>query len=265
MAAGGHPSFFFAHDAAMEGWLDQEHLRPVPVLIADQPETGPPERRTKGLISGTGDPRLRNLSQAVFYRKGGPLDRASLLARSREEIARSGQLHVASGTIHPLLHFAWYAGCAKLYFAGCDGLPGVGYDGRLENRSDSTQQGAIAIRVHQEEILRRLALPREHLGTPPHRLELVMEIRVRPEMRSEILAWAERLLAQLRAAGCDDAAGHDYVAEGGGYWIKGLWPGIDPCVACLASAAYQEAIQGVRERLLEGSREKLRIAYRVVR
>jgi len=55
---GDTPSFFFAHDSSMECWLLDPRRRSIPVLIADQPVTGPDENRARGLISGADDPLL---------------------------------------------------------------------------------------------------------------------------------------------------------------------------------------------------------------
>lgn len=237
----GAPSFFFAHDASMAAWLLDPGLRSVPVLVTDQPVTGPREQPVEGLLRGRDDPHLAGVARAVFYRKQGPHERTSLLERSRVEIRDSGQLYTASGTLHPLLHFAWYVGCRRLRMVGCDGFPGIGYDARLENRSGSTQQAAIFIRVRQEEILRRLGLPSEHVGTIPHRIRMILELRVRPENRARLLAWSDKFLDLLREHGCTELLVNDWVASARGYWVNGTWPGIDACVGCLASERYKAA------------------------
>jgi hypothetical protein len=257
-------SFFFAHDGSMQCWLTGGQMRSIPVLIADQPITGPRERRSKGLISGAYDPLLANLRQAILYRKNGALDRTTLLARSREEIQRSGQLHTASGTIHPLLHFAWYVGCAKLNFVGCDGLPEIGYDSRLENRSNSRQQNALFIRIHQERMLRQLSVPHEYLGTLPHRIKMLIEIEVGREKRAQMLEWAQSLVSQFRADGCVDPAMVDRVEANQRCWIGGIWPAVEPCVECFISQRYRELTQGQLGQVLGDSKPGLKVAFQAV-
>ena len=259
--AADRPAFFFAHDAAMACWLSDPGVRSIPVLIVDQPLTGPVEDPRPGLIGGPDDPRLANLPRSILYRKDGPLDRATLLNFDRQEIARSGQLHVGGATIHPLLHFAWYVGCAKLVLIGCDGLPETGYDARLENRSKSTQQNALAIRVQQEEILRRLSLPREYLGAIPHRIKMLMELRVSRENHKKILTGVQLLAARFLASGCRDLAVSDWVERAGSCWIEGLWPEVESCVGCLASPSYRQILQQELSPLLGDLRTNPRIAY----
>jgi hypothetical protein len=152
-----------------------------------------------------------------------------------------------------------------LHFVGCDGLPGFGYDPRLENRSASSQQQAVPIRVRQEQMLRQLAVSREYVGTPTHYLEMTLEIRVAPEDHGRLLAWAESLLALFRSFGCRDLDAHDFTSQAKGYWIRGRWPDIEPCVECQLSAAYREALRAALEPQLGGSRDNLRIAYRAGR
>jgi hypothetical protein len=260
----GHPAFFFAHDGVMECWLRQEGPRSIPVLIVDQPMTGPPEARREGLVSGADDSRLAKLGRAIFYRKAGPWEQASILSRSREEIQRSGQLYVSSGTIHPLLHFAWYVGCSKLHLVGCDGLPGIGYDERLENRSHSKQQAAMTIRVQQEKMLRHLSLPHDYLGTIPHHLEMSVKIRLTREGQAKLPPWVESLLSLYRSFGCGNLARHDFLDRADTYWIKGRWLNIEACVECLLSPEYREIRRSALEPLFAASNDNLKIAYQAV-
>jgi hypothetical protein len=258
------PAFFFAHDASMECWLFGDKLRSIPVLITDQPITGPRERRSRGLISGVDDPRLSGLRQAIFYRKNGPLDRPTLLSRRREEIQRSGQLHTASGTIHPLLHFAWYVGCSKLKFVGCDGLPEVGYDSRLENRSNSTQQNALFIRIHQERMLRQLSVQSEYVGAPPHRIKMLVEIAVGLGSRARFLDWTESLVSLLRTHGCADVAVVDKGETTQRCWIGGVWPAVEPCVECFVSQRYRELAQDELRQVLGDPKAGPKVAFQAV-
>jgi hypothetical protein len=258
-------TFFFAHDAVMECWLFSRRLKSIPVLIADQPLTGPDENRKKGLISGIDDSRLAALPRAIFYRKNGPFEKASLLSRGREELRNSGQLLTRSGTIHPLLHFAWYVGCSKLNLVGCDGFPDTGYDGRLDNRSQSRQQSAMTIRCDQEEMLRQLALPAEYLGTIPHRIEMMLELKVSRESHGGFLEWARALIALYRKHGCGELTARDLITPSGGYWIKGVWPGMEACVECLISPEFKHMTRDALAPFVSDPRESLQVAYRAVR
>jgi hypothetical protein len=256
----GHPSFFFAHDRSMAAWLRSPGLRSQPVLITDQPKTGADGERRPGLLAGPDDPLLREVPQALLYRGTGPLDPATILDRSREEIRDHGQLYLANGTIQPLLHFAWYVGCSRLKLIGCDGLPGVGYDARLENRSRSQQQNALFIRRRQEVLLRRLNLPAEYLGTPPHRIRMIYEARTDAGGAGALRDWAAALVAQVRAAGCREVVVKDRLAAGQPLWVNGTWPELAGCVACLASPAHL-ALHAEGEALVARHGGRLRSAY----
>jgi hypothetical protein len=174
-------SFFFAHDLELAVWLGK--IRSTSVLVIDHPITS---QTRKGLLSGPHDPLLQREGKVVLYRRLGEFEPDVLLERSRLEIARSQQLYVKSGTIHPLLHFAWYVGCSKLYLIGCDGLPTVGYDGRLPNLSATKQQASFIIRRDQNEMLHMLKVPVEYLGTPPHMVQLECEVVVQGSMQSKV-------------------------------------------------------------------------------
>lgn len=260
----GHPSFFFAHDRSMADWLRGPPLRSLPVLITDQPTVGPKAGARPGLLSGPDDPLLAGVAQAVLYRGAGPLDPGSLLDRSREEIRDSGQLFLANGTIQPLLHFAWYLGCTHLNLVGCDGFPGVGYDGRLENRSHSVQQNAILIRRRQEIVLRRLALPRTLLGTPAFRIQMIVEARAVPANHDRLRRWSQDLVGEFRAAGCAELRTSDHLAKGRGLWINGTWPGLEPCIECLASSDHLARIAAADAFLEGGADSGLRSSYQAL-
>lgn len=258
------PCFFFAHDISLECWLGDKRLRSVPVLLADQPVTGPPTRRNRGLISGVDDPKLAGVRRAIFYTRHGPLEPGTLLSRSRGEIRLAAQLYCASGTLHPLLHFAWYCGCSRIRFIGCDGLPGTGYDPRLENRSGSAQDNALAIRVVQEAMLRTLGVPFDYLGSPPRRIKMIMEMRMEAARREAFLAWAEPFQGLLRSHGCSELVVNDWVNQGRGYWINGTWPSAASYVQCQASREYRDALQAAHAILGGAPNTRLRISYQAV-
>lgn len=200
--AEGQPSFFFAHDASMTKWLPI--VRSIPTLVVDHPHAGPDN---KGLLRGADDPVLALAGDVILYHQHGELAQEEILRHSREEIARARQLHIRYGTIHPLIHFAWYTGCAELNFVGCDGLPNIGYDSRLPNLSASIQQSAFAIRRYQEQMLSALGLPANYVGTPPHAVRLDCILTVRPEQKSTFTRLAGELISFARtASGCLSAA-----------------------------------------------------------
>jgi hypothetical protein len=257
----GQDSFFFAHDASMRCWLKPGLLRSVPVLIADQPETGPVGQRMEGLILSAGDRQLEGLTRVVLYRKSGPLDRETLLDRTRPEIARAGQLHTWSGTIHPLLHFAWYVGCSRLNLVGCDGLPEAGYDTRLENRSGSRQLRSLNIRVTQDAMLRRLSLPWEHLGTIPHHIAVLFTLRQARANRGWFLPWLEEFRAVFRSSGCGELVLADESESSDRCLVTGIVPRIDPLASCMDSEAFKKAIQRVGQLDPKGS---LHAAFKTV-
>jgi hypothetical protein len=257
----GCPSFFFAHDSSMECWLFDRGRRSVPVLITDQPMTGPKDGQIPGLITGADDRRLERIPEAIFYRKGGPFARTSILERSREEIRDSAQLYTANGTIHPLLHFAWYVGCAKLNLVGCDGFPGTGYDDRLENRSHTHQCNAMSIRLRQEEVLTKLSLPREYLGVIPHRVKMILSLSVERAHHDGLLGWSDRLVGLFRAFGSEDISVTDEMDRSGTYWINCTWRDIDSCVGCVASDTYREAVLAGATLLSGDPARSFKVAY----
>lgn len=258
------PSFFFAHDASMRCWLAEKARRSVPVVIIDQPETGPANFRGRGLVIGPDDPILRPLSDYVTYTKGGPFAPAEILSRSREEIRGAGQLFTSNGTIQPLLHFAWYVGCASLKLVGCDGFSGIGYDMRIENRSLSVQRNATDIRVKQDEVLRRLSLPAEHIGTIPHRIETIVEVRVVPSRRALFITWSETLIRLWRSFGCSETSVTDSIFESGTSWLSGTWPRIEACSDCLLSEKYKVLVLGSHKFLSGEFDNSFKIAHRAV-
>jgi hypothetical protein len=188
------PSFFFAHDESMAVWLGA--VKSTAVLIVDHPNSG------KGLLSGPDDPLLQRDGQIVLYRQFGEYDPSALLEKDRLEIARSGQLYISTGTIHPLIHFAWYVGCSKLYFIGCDGLPEAGYDSRLPNLSKSKQFGALANRWKQDKLLQALKVQAEYIGTPPHFIQFDCSVTVLDHKQSEFWELINEVMAFARSTEC---------------------------------------------------------------
>lgn len=109
-----------------------------------------------------------------------PKGASHLLDLSRDEIAVTTELYRGkeghSGTIMPLIHFAWFMGIKRLNLVGCDGLA-VGYDERLTNRTgqviDRKQTGVPVgierfgrFREHQDWLMSRLGIESEYVGTP---------------------------------------------------------------------------------------------------
>jgi quinol monooxygenase YgiN len=196
------PSFFFAHDASMAKWLPL--IRSISVFIVDHPHAGP---NGEGLIQGIDDRNFTRARQAILYYQHGEFEQATILSRRRDEIARARQLCIRSGTIHPLVHFAWYTGCAELNLVGCDGLPNSSYDQRLPNLSASTQQGAFAIRQEQEQILSTLAVPANYIGTPPHTIRLECSLTIRPGQRPTLTRLSNELISHAESTtGCLSAS-----------------------------------------------------------
>jgi hypothetical protein len=190
-------SFFFAHDSEMAVWLGK--IRSTAVLVTDHPFLFRPGGR--GVIKGPQDPILQREGKVLLYRFGEVdpismesesilgIETESILERSRDEIARGQQLYQKTGTIHPLLHFAWYVGCSKLYLIGCDGLPNIGYDERLPNLSNSKSHLSYIIRHHQDIMLRLLKMPVQYIGTPPHLVTFECTMAIQDHKRSEVIEY----------------------------------------------------------------------------
>jgi SAM-dependent methyltransferase len=151
-------SFFFAHDPGQLVWL------PLIKSIAVMPVNG----------AGIKEKDLSEASQLVKYKWGG-FDKANL-DKSRDEIARSKQLYLNSGTMHALIHFIWFCGFKHIKFIGCDGLNNKkqlqsmsmndGYDPRVRNLSKSKSWYCnVKIKRVQEWMCGRLKLTYEYIGT----------------------------------------------------------------------------------------------------
>lgn len=140
----GHPSYFAFLDARVARCWLQRKLRSV-VLSPEPAEYGE--------------------NTAIQYQR-----RAGHFDKDRDLVASNNSLVTCWGTITPVIHFAWYAGCTRIRFIGCDGLAqprGQEYDARLTNDSQSIP-GAVysQIRASQERICIELGLPFVYVGTP---------------------------------------------------------------------------------------------------
>jgi hypothetical protein len=124
-------TFFFAHDAQLLAWLDGS-IHSTAVL----PLTG----KMFPLGSST---VLQHAGPLVFYRWR-RTNKETLLNMTRDQIMETQELYNHSGTVHSLLHFAWYCGFTRIALIGCDGTAPADqqtgretYDLRLANRSGS--------------------------------------------------------------------------------------------------------------------------------
>ncbi len=126
-------SFFFAHDPHAQVWLNGE-IRSTAVLPID----GKVFRNTPAIT-------LNHAGDVVFYHWR-EHKKDELLHMNRNQLAEAKQLFTHTGTIHSLLHFAWFCGFKKITFIGCDCITDTqslepkfqtidGYDPRLENRT----------------------------------------------------------------------------------------------------------------------------------
>jgi hypothetical protein len=101
---------------------------------------------------------------ALYSRRSGHFD------KDRDLVATNNGLVTAWGTITPVIHFAWFTGCTRVKFVGCDGISrpqGQEYDERLANESKTVPGGVYAqIRASQERVCTELGLPYVYVGTP---------------------------------------------------------------------------------------------------
>jgi hypothetical protein len=158
-------TFFFAHDAAMQVWLNGS-IRATAVLPLHSKFFDPSMNVTLG-----------HLGDVVHYRWW-ETNRDTLLRMTRDELAEAQALFLHSGTIHPLLHFVWYCGFKRVSFIGCDGINSrdilrkqlnapEGYDPRLQNRSlTSSWWQYSAIRKAQDLLIQLFDFEAIYLGTP---------------------------------------------------------------------------------------------------
>jgi hypothetical protein len=133
-------SFFFAHDPQLLGWLDGG-MKSTAVLPIDGK-----------LFHATPDLQLGHTGKVILYHWR-EQQREQLLTMTRDELARAKQLYTHTGTVHSLLHFAWYCGIRRVTFVGCDGDATGGYDARLENRSKSSTSSTYPMIRHVQGLL----------------------------------------------------------------------------------------------------------------
>ena len=155
-------TFFFAHDAQLLAWLDGS-IRSTAVL----PLTGKMFPHGSNTV-------IQHAGPLVYYRWR-KTDKESLLQMTRDQIMAAAELYNHSGTIHSLLHFAWYCGFSRLTFIGCDGADHTElqtdrnlYDPRLENRSGSVPApwNYAKIRSAQDLLATLFGFETIYLGTP---------------------------------------------------------------------------------------------------
>jgi hypothetical protein len=96
--------------------------------------------------------------------------KSGYMYRDRDQVAANNALVTSWGTITPVLHFAWYTGCERVKFIGCDGVAqekGKEYDERLANESQNNP-GCVygQIRASQERLCAELGLAYIYVGTP---------------------------------------------------------------------------------------------------
>ena len=155
-------TFFFAHDAQLRPWLDGS-IHSTAVLPSD------------GAVVESGP--LNHAGPLVYYSHRGQPGMRDLLQMDRDEIARRQRLVVHSGTIHSLLHFAWFCGFHQAVLIGCDGINSTpassprdrntGYDPRLDNRSKSYPGPHYnVIRRGQDLLAQILGIELIYQGTP---------------------------------------------------------------------------------------------------
>jgi hypothetical protein len=158
-------TFFFAHDIEMRSWLDGS-MQSTAIL----PVNGTILGDATGIT-------LQHAGSIAFYHRQDE-DREQLMRMTRDQLANAAALFGHSGTIHSLLHFAWFCGFRKIVYIGCDGInqPGSlatacgspnGYDRRLQNRSQTAPGWHYAqIRRVQELLTALLGIESIHIGTP---------------------------------------------------------------------------------------------------
>ena len=88
---------------------------------------------------------------------------------TRDQLAGSGELYTQTGTIHSLLHFAWFCGFQRVTLIGCDCLtdPAVGgHDPRLANVSRSAPGNYAPIARAQHLLTALFGFETIYRGTP---------------------------------------------------------------------------------------------------
>ena len=157
-------TFFISQEAELRPWLDGA-ISSTAVL----PRNGT-------ILTGAAGADLKHCAPVVYYDHR--QQEGALLRMGRDEVARRQELFGHSGTIHSLIHFAWFCGFARMVLVGCDGIDdrsalnrycnaNRGYDRRLQNRSNSTSGGQYGlIRNAQDLLLTFLGIEPIYRGTP---------------------------------------------------------------------------------------------------
>ncbi len=158
--------FFFAHDVAQACWLTRE-LQSVAVL----PAASAVSSSGKPLLSVQTLPSLNAKRVAVYEWlpswRGDSNDAARL--RSQEMITNTNALYYNTGTIHSVIHFAWWCGIRHLLFVGCSGFhrDGKFYDDRIDVKSGGQPIGVFGmIRKKQDWMCETLGVQQEHVNEP---------------------------------------------------------------------------------------------------
>ena len=146
---GARPQFWFAHDRCQRVWLQKEPApgtaRPAEGNKAVLAAEGAVDSAGKPLLSGADLTAGETGMEIITYQWGGWYGLDVLGKLTRWEVARTGRLHLNSGTIHTAIHFAWLAGASRVCFVGCDGFcpsAQTGYDRRLNVASGGRPGGA---------------------------------------------------------------------------------------------------------------------------
>ncbi|HEY3787591.1 MAG TPA: hypothetical protein VGL71_01995, partial [Urbifossiella sp.] len=157
-------TFFFAHDAELRVWLDGS-VKATAVLPVN------------GTVLGDAPDVVLNHAGPVVYYHRRQKD-GDLLRMNRDDIADRAELFGHTGTIHSLLHFAWFCGFCRVVLIGCDGIDRKhalasacgakrGYDSRLRNKSNSTSGWHYgAIRRAQDLLTTLFGIEAIYRGTP---------------------------------------------------------------------------------------------------
>jgi hypothetical protein len=148
-------TFFFAHDPQLLSWMDGR-IQSTAILPIDGKLFGAPIQSS---FDHTGN--------VVFYHWRQE-KKEDLLLMNREQIAQLKQLYTHTGTIHSVLHFAWFCGFTKVTFIGCDGITvGTGYDPRLVNISGSIAGSTYPAIIRAQRLLTTLfGFQATYLGSP---------------------------------------------------------------------------------------------------
>ena len=189
-------TFFFAHDCRQAEWLKPDHgLKSTVVMATGATWDKQHERRMLSVDKDIPDGFTRPLD---IYRWGG-WHGETLQHHSSIEIAKSGKLHLHSGTIHTALHFAWVCGAQKIVLIGCDGH-GATYDSRVDLKSQCPQHANDSvfrkIRMEQDRICKVLGLQTDYVSEP--RIEAAIPKTLHFVWFGKRPAWVERNINEFR-------------------------------------------------------------------